>query len=473
MSSSSPAEDRLAVRPVLTRDAAVAIGRTVLGYATADFASLQLSHRAFGTSRVTRGRVHSASDGEVVTLALDVAVRGHASVSLGINQLDDASLREIVPYLERLAKTQIGTVGVHGPPDRIGLRTYLPVHLWHDASVDAMTDRRTAPLGAIFEAARAAQVRSAVFVGASATATCVMDTSGVIAYADETDTELTVTCWAPDGNGSGWGGAAARDWSVLDPAAVAAHAIELASRSVTVQALEPGRRTAILGPAAVAPLVQHMASAFDAFGTIALQGTPFSVPPHSSKVGQRVFDSRLTMRSDPADPDGGYRPFFEDGMPTAAMTWVEGGVLRNLAFDPRYGASMGKVPYATIPVSVRLEGDASATATVDDMIAACANGVYVNRLSNVTLKDSVTGLMAGVTRDGCFLVRNGKIDRAIKNFWFLESPWFIFNNVEMIGAAHRTALGYTPGADPWPLPPIIVPPMVVRDFNFTALADAV
>jgi hypothetical protein len=49
----------------------------------------------------------------------------------------------------------------------------------------------------------------------------------------------------------------------------------------------------------------------------------------------------------------------------------------------------------------------------------------------------------------------------------------MLNNLIAIGAPHRAAMGYTPGDDPWPLPPQIVPPLMVRDFNFTMLADAV
>jgi predicted Zn-dependent protease len=82
-------------------------------------------------------------------------------------------------------------------------------------------------------------------------------------------------------------------------------------------------------------------------------------------------------------------------------------------------------------------------------------------------------MISGLTRDGCFLVKDGTIQHAVTNFRFLESPWLILNRLEAIGTTHRTALGHTPGVDGWPLPPIIVPPLMVRDFNFVALGEAV
>ena len=116
--------------------------------------------------------------------------------------------------------------------------------------------------------------------------------------------------------------------------------------------------------------------------------------------------------------------------------------------------------------------------TLQEMIASCKEGIYVNRFSDVHMVNQESGLTTGVTRDGCFFVKDGKISKAVKNFRFLESPFFFLNKVEAIGTAERAAFGYTPpargeGYALWPRPPIIAPPMMVNDFNFSALADFV
>ena len=73
--------------------------------------------------------------------------------------------------------------------------------------------------------------------------------------------------------------------------------------------------------------------------------------------------------------------------------------------------------------------------------------------------------------------KDGKISKAVKNFRFLDSPFFVFNKIEALGVPERAAFGYRPPAagrdDEWPLPPVIVPPMMVKDFNFNQVADAV
>jgi predicted Zn-dependent protease len=94
--------------------------------------------------------------------------------------------------------------------------------------------------------------------------------------------------------------------------------------------------------------------------------------------------------------------------------------------------------------------------------------------------------MSGVTRDGCFFVKNGKIDRPVKNFRFVDSPFFVLNKLVALGPSRRTTFGYAPptprehdvGAHwgerfEWPRRPMVVPPMMVQDFNFSSLSDAV
>jgi len=107
------------------------------------------------------------------------------------------------------------------------------------------------------------------------------------------------------------------------------------------------------------------------------------------------------------------------------------------------------------------------------MIASAKEAIYVNRVSDVRVIHWRPGLMTGNTHGGCFLVHNGKIEKSVKNFRFVESMYFMLNKLVAIGSSERTAFGYSPWHGEWPIAPTIVPPLMVRDFNFTALADAV
>jgi predicted Zn-dependent protease len=123
---------------------------------------------------------------------------------------------------------------------------------------------------------------------------------------------------------------------------------------------------------------------------------------------------------------------------------------------------------------MRIDGG---TTSVQDMIAQCQEGIYVNRFSGIELMDAKSCMLSGVTNGGCLLIKNGKITKAAKNFRFLDSPFFFLNTIEAIGPARRAAFGYTPPSygewAEWPRLPVIAPTLMVRDFNFVGIADAV
>jgi predicted Zn-dependent protease len=340
--------------------------------------------------------------------------------------------------------------------------------------VTALRTSRHHVLPILIDAVTRAGLVASAFVGVMARSLLCLSKSGVDIAGEETDAEMVLTTWTPDGTGIGWAGQAARDWAQLDPAAVAASAIELAHRGGSPVAIEPGRRTAILGPAAVAQLAHVMPYAWE-IGSTLMHQTPFAPGrgDGGTKLGELVMDPRVTITSDPADPEGGFLPFYRDGADGRAlvpMTWVAHGVLTNLSFGPGAAASFGVRPSSEIPYSPRL---GQGTTTLESMIAECREGIYVNRLADVRLEDPSSGVMSGVTQGGCFLIKDGKMTRSVKNLRFADSPFLFLNNLIEIGTPRRVALGYTPGKDEWPLPPVIVPPLMVRDFNFTMLADAV
>ena len=109
---------------------------------------------------------------------------------------------------------------------------------------------------------------------------------------------------------------------------------------------------------------------------------------------------------------------------------------------------------------------AGGEATTEQMIASTPRGILVTRLWYLRQVDPRTVLYTGLTRDGTFLIENGKVTRAVKNLRFNESPLFMLNNLEMVGRAERVA-GTEAGGN------VVFPAIKVKDFNFTSLSDAV
>jgi predicted Zn-dependent protease len=184
-----------------------------------------------------------------------------------------------------------------------------------------------------------------------------------------------------------------------------------------------------------------------------------------NKIGQKVVDERVTITSDPADPDAPAGAFTGDGLPTRRTVWIENGVVKNLAYDRYWAQRQSREPVPLVP-SLRMSGG---TASLEEMIASTERGLLVTRLWYIRPVDPRTILYTGLTRDGTFLIERGKITRAVKNLRWNESPVFMLNNVEAMGRPVRVSAS----EDGSPGVAVVVPPVKARDFTFTSLSDAV
>jgi len=456
--------------PVLSPDAMRALAQQIFELTTAKTESIDIEHIALGTAHVARGAVQITESGDYLRVGIGLRFGQRTSMSIDIDQIDTESLRQAVRYLERVAMEQTGDpveIPLTIPP-----RTYFPNTTWHSSTVSAFNEERHAAVETLVAPVRAAGLTTSAFVGVTLRSVLHANKQGIMAVGQETDSEVAVTAWNPNGKGNGWAGQAARDWTTHDLTAVSDRAIHLTKLAANPVGFEPGRRTVILDRSAVAEFLCDMGWAFGA--KLATRGgSPLYDPiAGRARLGQRIFDPRVTLSSHPNDPEGGVIPFNDYGYPVIPMRWVApGGVLEHIAYDTNYAVQHGASPASDPPQSLRLEAiPGTPTATVEEMIANCKEGVYVNRLSQVdSVPSSILGMRTGVTNGGCFLIRNGKIQKSIVNLRFVESPWLMFNRILAIGTTQRTARGY----GGWPSPPTIAPPLMIQDFNFTALAAAV
>jgi predicted Zn-dependent protease len=471
-----PLAERLAAgRPVMTREQLISLSQRVLQMSTFNDVSINVYHTAKVVTRLAHDHVLSCDDGDQLYLSLGMTfAEGPPVLQLMTNQLDDSTLLAAVQRLETIARGLMDFRMEEVNKNQLQAQDPIPAPtIWHDATVQAMTTSRSTVVPAMIDAVRQAQLRAAGFLGLTAQSQAyVSKKDGIIAFSEETDSELTATARTKDGTRTGWGGVTARDWSKLRLSTATEQAVRMATMCPGPPvAIEPGRRTAILAPSATVHLLRFLTPQFKAWDTDHRM-TALSKIPRGNKLHQRIFDRRLTMSSDPKDPDGGFCPYFRSGILTPPMTWVKDGVLKNMAYDSSYGIMKGKVA-APPPDSFRLEA-ASGTPmkTLEEMIASCKEGIFVNRFSDVNSVHDKSGMLTGVTRDGCFLVKDGKLSKAVKNFRIMDSPFFFLNKIEAIGKPERAAFGWTKRSS-WPRQPIVLPPLMVQDFNFSALADAV
>lgn len=443
---------------ILTREESQALLQRILGFSKAERIQVSLNSSHQANTRFAANQLSTAGSVADVSVVVQ-SWYGPKHAVTTTNNLSDESLRKVVAQAEALAK-----LAPDDPEDMplLGPQTYDTVDAYFDGTAElSPSDRATAAMTALGTARASSDLQAAGFITSGASANALANSAGLFAYFRSTNANYTVTVRTADGTGSGWAGADHPDWSKLDYKSVSERAIAKARASRTPVAIEPGRYTVILEPQATGDLVQLLLFYLDA--RQADEGrSPFVKESGGNKVGEKLLDARASLISDPRDPDLLSQPFDGQGLPVGRQVWFDAGVLKQMSYSRFWAKKQGKEPTG-FPGSVKLAGGSD---SLDQIIASTERGVLLTRLWYLRQVDPRTILYTGLTRDGTFLIENGKVSKALRNFRFNESPLFILNNLEALGRGERLA-GTESGGD------IVMPAIKVRDFNFTSLSEAV
>jgi predicted Zn-dependent protease len=290
------------------------------------------------------------------------------------------------------------------------------------------------------------------------TQSAIANTNGLFASHRQTRAEFSITILESDS--SGWAKANAPDLSCIDPVALAKSAGEKSAASRQPGEAAPGKWTVILEPAAVLDLVGFLF--YDFAGTsVADQRSCFN-----KRMGKRVMGENITLYDDAFHPLQSGVPYDGEGIPRQKVLLVDKGVPRNLVYARATAKKMKAKPtghgfslpndYGEAPMNLVFSGGNS---SVDEMVRSTERGILVTRLWYIREVDPYEKVLTGMTRDGTFLVENGRVSGGIRNFRFNQSILEMLSSVELLGPAVRAA-----GEESFEM---VVPSMKVRDFNFS------
>lgn len=445
---------------VLDESSARDLCSRILGASSADGALVRIEAVEDGNTRFAAD--HITTSGDVSDVQATVTVRfGARSASVTFNRLDDAGVRDAVGRAEELARL---TLEDAEQVPLLGAQEYAPVPAYVEQTAALDGEARARHAGAMIDTAGEDLV-AAGYLQRRVRALAVGNSAGLFGYHRSTQASLTTTVRTPSGTGSGWAGSAHNDWQRMTaPVQLASRAAAKARASVDAEAVPPGKYLVVLEPTAVGSLLQRLGAGMDA--RAASEGrSPFSAPGGGTMLGEHVASDLVTVLSDPHDPDLLQPPFTDEGLPVPRTTWIENGVLRNLAYDRYWAAQQEREP-APFDGGLRMEGG---TGTVDDLVRDVERGILVTRFWYIRGVDPRSMLYTGLTRDGTFLVESGRVVRPVKNMRFNQSLLAMLANVDAVGMATRVVASESGGLGP----AVVAPPLVVRDFEFTAVSDAV
>ncbi len=442
---------------ILKKEEAQVLLKKVLGFSKADACEANLSGREGGNIRYARNAVSTAGDMSTLTLTISSTFGKKTGVTT-INEFDDASLEKAVRRSEELAQfapEDPEFMPLLGPQDYKDAITYVP------ATAAATPDTRAEAVAKSIQVSKEAKLEAAGFLENNTTFEAMANSKGLFAYSTDTDVIFSITTRNQAGTGSGYAARGYNDITKLDTYTATKIAASKANGSADAKAIEPGKYTVILEPVAAAYMMENMFRALDARN--ADEGRSFmSKPGGGNRLGEQLMDEKVTIYSDPFHPELPSATWNREGAPLEKTSWIEKGVVKNLAYS-RYWAQQKGVKPVPGPSNIIMEGG---TASLEELIKSTERGILVSRLWYIRMVDPQTLLLTGLTRDGTFYIENGVIKHPIKNFRFNESPVIMLNNVEALGKPERTISVESYRS-------YLIPPMKLRDFTFTSLSDAV
>jgi PmbA protein len=462
---------------MLTRDQAGDLFDKLRKYSTADEIELLIADGRSALTRFANNTIHQSVAEESNQISVRVSFGGRTARAT-TNKQDDDSLRRVVQSAEALARVQQPDADLLPMPTPDEVRENAagagssPVIRHFESTARIAPEQRAAAVAQMVEVAKRNGLTTAGIFSSAEVVEGIFNSRGVAGWYEQTLAEVSVTMIGE--TSSGWQKANSPDAARLDPVNLAEIAAHKALASQNPEELAPGKYTVILEPAAVLDAVGFMF--WDFSGSALLEQRSFL----NDRIGTQLFGENVTIWDDVYHPLQIGAPFDGEGMRRHQVKLIENGIVqavtyaRSSASRMRQSESAGDVGAITptghgfalpneigeAPLNLVFSSSRpDSSQSVEKMIASTERGILVTRLWYIREVDPYEKILTGMTRDGTFLVEDGKIRCGIRNFRFNESLIHLLQNVEAMSPPVRAS-----GEESVDM---VVPAMKVRDFNFT------
>ncbi|WP_244791946.1 metallopeptidase TldD-related protein [Streptomyces sp. BJ20] len=400
-------------------------------------ANLRWAGNALTTNGVTRGR----------TLTVVATVDGAQGTASGVVSRSAVTVDELEPLVRAAEAAARGAGPAEDAQPLVTGVAPSPEFTEAPGETTSAVFADFAPaLGEAFARARAGGRELYGFAHHELVSTYLGTSTGLRLRHDQPNGTLEINAKSPDRTRSAWAGRSTRDFKDVDPAALDAElAVRLGWAERRLE-LPAGRYETLLPPTAVADLLIYQL--WSASGRDAAEGrTVFSKPGGGTRVGERLTELPLTLRSDPDEPglesapfviahsSGGDQSVFDNGLPLSATDWVREGELHRLTTS-RHSAGLTGLPAAPAVDNLILDGGEDRS--LEEMVAATERGLLLTCLWYIREVDPATLLLTGLTRDGVYLVENGEVTGEVNNFRFNESPVDLLGRAAEAGRTEKT-----------------------------------
>ncbi|HUQ78265.1 MAG TPA: TldD/PmbA family protein [Patescibacteria group bacterium] len=393
------------------------------------------------------------------SINLRVAIGRRVGVASS-NRLDDEGLRRLAETATAIARNSAEL------EDWSGLPEPTPIHeiaaAWSEGTAGATPEMRAAGVRAVIAAADAAGVRAFGSFSTAAEHLAVANSKGIRALQRRTTAQLLTVHMGPDG-GSGYGEEAAVDASAIDAAAVGREAAGKARASATPVSVDPGDWTVVLEEPAVVDILSMLG--YMGFSALAVQEERSFAEP-----GKVIGSELVTIVDDASVPGALPMAFDYEGVAKQKVVLVEHGVCRAVVYDAQTAARDGvsstghglPAPNSYGPFPLNMVMSAGSTPRAD-LVGEMEHGLLVTRFHYTNPVHPKLAIVTGMTRDGTFLVEDGKIVGPVRNLRFTQSYLAALAGVVAVGDERRTLRGDFGG--------VLVPAVRIDGWTFTGATE--
>lgn len=442
----------------LSSDDAKAIADSVLARSKADACAVQIHGGLDQSLRFAR----AGATTNLATAEAHLRIASHIGGRIGscsISRFDDDALTAAVARSEEIARMLPVDPDYVAP---LGPQNYGFSNRYDEATANLRLDALAGAAARVIE--EGARIGVDTF-GCATTARrfeAFATSAGLFAYERRSEIDLSATARNRADAWSGWAGAHQFWADRLDAEAIARVACAKGAHDATPVDLDPGAYTVVLEPEATAELAFWLIRAMEA--RAADEGRSFFARPGGGALlGEKLFDEKLSICVDPADPLAPEGAVGFDGVPCRARVFVENGVATTLYRSRAWAQKTGSEPIPFARNFVMSGGEAS----LDDMIRSVRRGVLVTRLWYTNIVEPKSLLLTGLTRDGNFLIENGRIVAPMRNMRFNQRLGELFANIKALGETRRTWRAAGSGGAP------AAPAMLIEGFNFSSKSSGI
>ena len=420
----------------------------VLKRSGADHTVVNLHDQHTGTTRFANSRIVQNVDTRRGTITVTVAF-GNRRGSASTTDFTAGAVQDTLGRAERIARVSPEDPEYLPPPDP---QVFPRPLTSRPETAAAGPSRRLEYANEAIGQCRIENLQAAGIVSSSVTSVGIAASNGLFAQEERTEARFSLTVQAEDA--TGWSAAAHRSIDHLKIQDRTLAAINKAKRSRDVHELEAGRYRVILEPAAVAGLWSWILWTLDA------KSYDKGTSPFSGQLGSQIFDERLSLQNLPGHPDLLGTGFTHEGLPSDDALWIEKGVLRQLAYD-RFTARQHRIKRIATLEAPCLSVSGAASGKTQELIKQCERAILVTNFWYIRTVNPTDLTLTGMTRDGTFLVEDGQITSAVRNFRFHESPLRVFKHVEAFTEPAEAVTSETGK--------MLVPALMLRDFHFSSV----